>query len=1299
MSDRPIIYLVPHFHYDPVWLEDQRTYTAHAFDLVNQYLDAARQDPSFKFILSELDYLKPYWDAFPVQRPFIRQLIAEGRLELNGGYNEPNETSIHGEALIRNLLYGRIFQQGVLGITPRAYLPLDVFGHCPQLPQVLRQLGFEACIFSKDIAGVPPLCRALALDGSEIIQKHEHYWFNPQSWGEFLKDVVAGPQVNVGPQPSGLDVDLRFIGMDMQPPPRWLLGRHDQLAQQLYDFRLGLPEEYLRAVEERLAARAAELPLSSRDLAMYHPGTTISRIELKIANRLAENALFTAERFCTIAWLLGAEYPHIALDKAWRLLMFGQHHDAITGTPCDISFLDLMAMYREALEIAEQINAEVLDALAQAADTAPARGEALCALVVFNPLSWERTDICRARLTFDAPVAGFSLREASRREIMCQLISERREGDGIAEAEIAFVAPEVPALGYSVYHVVADARPPQAGELRETDRGVIENEFYTVTAAASAGGGLISILDRQTKRQLLDLSRGLLGNEIAALGEQADRRQPAWTVFTTGEQAFSKDAPARVWVERGPAMERIIVEGNAANCADRRQEIALYPGVRRIDFMTELRGYRGEHQLFAVVFPFALMGCVPVFEERFGAVARRRSTGALDFRTFQGQSLSGCALLPAQNWMELGNCLRVTARRAKKRAETGFSVGYAAVITGNSAASRAAGERLMRVLAARGVTASAFTENDDCEADRLHTTFRFHLSIAGDNARAQKLLAATPEDVRDSASKALQRPGYAFVLALEGPRESADGEPPGNAGSDARMPSLLTLARDAQSAEAAFAELEKDAADGLISLPPQSNAVDEEHAPPDDYGVALINLGNIGASVEADGTAVLTLMHTTAWPNHPWGGGKLDTFFVPEHKDHRFFYSLCPHPADWRRGEVTRRAYEFNQPLIARQCVPGKGCTASGAEAKTPAEAALPPRHSFLDLTPANVFLSALKPRGNRLAMGWKRPDGDADSLIVRVYEGHGEPARVTMSLPFGIGQVWQSNPLEARDEPARVTGGRITFDLAPYRIETLELSAQRQSLLARARFGPQREIAQPCHMRYWEHNVGPAPMGNQPVTVIMQGAPALGATTRFGMTVSNAQADADAAGMVRVTVPEGWIITPGQVPFRLIPGGEQEYELAVIIPPDAKPAYIRAEVEMYGQVYQELLAVGEMKPITAAARRGGDTIQVTVRNPNADRAQGRVDIITSLEAWGRAVGPFAKASVAPPTQGFDVEPGGEAVLTFDIRRAGALAKETGHLPSGADPSAEGADQARETDLWAYARIACHGHVQYLQVG
>src|SRR2546426_861987 len=59
--------------------------------LVKAHLDTARRDGDYKFVLAELDYLKPYWDAYPEDREYVRQLLKDGRLEFMGGtYNEPN---------------------------------------------------------------------------------------------------------------------------------------------------------------------------------------------------------------------------------------------------------------------------------------------------------------------------------------------------------------------------------------------------------------------------------------------------------------------------------------------------------------------------------------------------------------------------------------------------------------------------------------------------------------------------------------------------------------------------------------------------------------------------------------------------------------------------------------------------------------------------------------------------------------------------------------------------------------------------------------------------------------------------------------------------------------------------------------------------------------------------------------------------------------------------------------------------------------------------------------------------------
>src|SRR5690348_14239024 len=124
------VWMVSHFHYDPVWWTTQAAYTATwgapgqtanefrgdfqrtGFDLVKLHLETARREPEYKFVLAELDYLKPYWDAHPQDRAYLRTLLREGRLELVGGtYNEPNTNLTSAETTIRNLVYGVGFQR------------------------------------------------------------------------------------------------------------------------------------------------------------------------------------------------------------------------------------------------------------------------------------------------------------------------------------------------------------------------------------------------------------------------------------------------------------------------------------------------------------------------------------------------------------------------------------------------------------------------------------------------------------------------------------------------------------------------------------------------------------------------------------------------------------------------------------------------------------------------------------------------------------------------------------------------------------------------------------------------------------------------------------------------------------------------------------------------------------------------------------------------------------------------------------------------------------------------------------
>ena len=157
------MYMISHFHYDPVWWNTQAAYTSvwtedppgrcrqtHGFDLVRAHLEMARREPEYKFVLAEVDYLKPYWDTHPEDRADLRRFIADGRVEVMGGaYNEPNTNLTSPETTIRNFVAGMGFQRDVLGADPATAWQLDVFGHDPQFPGMAADAGLTSSSWAR----------------------------------------------------------------------------------------------------------------------------------------------------------------------------------------------------------------------------------------------------------------------------------------------------------------------------------------------------------------------------------------------------------------------------------------------------------------------------------------------------------------------------------------------------------------------------------------------------------------------------------------------------------------------------------------------------------------------------------------------------------------------------------------------------------------------------------------------------------------------------------------------------------------------------------------------------------------------------------------------------------------------------------------------------------------------------------------------------------------------------------------------------------------------------------------------
>jgi len=216
-------------------------------------------------------------------------------------------------------------------------------------------------------------------------------------------------------------------------------------------------------VRDDARRRGVTISTQTRDMNPVYTGKDVSYIDTKQAQRSAETAVLDAERAAALASLLGASYPHEVLDKAWRLLVYGAHHDAITGTESDQVYLDLVAGWREATDLGREVLAGAVGHLAaQAGTRADTTVDAGTAVFALNTLSWTRDGLTTVTIRYPEPGRrGVRVTDPDGTDVPAVTEAVRRHPDEtLAEITLSFSARRMPALGYRVYQVVdADTVP------------------------------------------------------------------------------------------------------------------------------------------------------------------------------------------------------------------------------------------------------------------------------------------------------------------------------------------------------------------------------------------------------------------------------------------------------------------------------------------------------------------------------------------------------------------------------------------------------------------------------------------------------------------------------------------------------------------------------------------------------------------------------------------------------------------------------------------------------------------------
>ncbi|OLF04546.1 alpha-mannosidase [Actinophytocola xinjiangensis] len=1254
------MHMVSHFHYDPVWWNTQAAYTVSwdqldfpgsprgarqlaGFDLVRAHLDLALTEPEYRFVLAEVDYLKPYWDTFPADRAVLRRLIDEGRVEVLGGaYNEPNTNLTDPETTVRNFVHGMGFQRDVLGATPATAWQLDAFGHDPAFPGLAADAGLTSSSWARGpFHQWGPMERTDTGKGDPTRMQFpsEFEWISPSGRG-LLTSYMTDHYGSGWTLDSAVDLDaaceaaygifrelkrvtgtrevLLPVGGDYTPPAKWVTRVHREFARRYVwpRFVCSLPRDFFAAVRESFTARGVDPSPQTRDMNPIYTGKDVSYIDTKQAQRAAEVAVLEAEAFAVFARLLaGAGYPDAALAKAWVQLAYGAHHDGITGSESDQVYLDLVTGWRDAHDLAADVRARSLTVLSNLVAGDGTR------VVVWNSLNHARTDVVTVRLA--EPLGGHVTVTGEDGTVLPCLVEH-------GGASVSFLAADVPALGWRAFRLATSARPGTGNQdWVAVDGLTAASDRFTVTVDPARGGGVSSLLDMRDGGCEL-IAPGRVGNELAVYAEYPSHPrfgEGPWHLLPRGPVTTSGSSAADVAVSRGPLGERITVTG-AVGPVRYTQTITVWRGVSRVDCVTTVDEFTGEDQLLRVRWPCPVPGALPVSE--VGNAVVGRGFGLIDVDSAEHPwTLDN----PAHTWFGLSSAAALRLADGALR-----PIGVAEIIV--PSLEQAALARPLAVALARCGVTSTVSAADGArygalEVDSNLPDVRIALGGAAVNAFTADVLAR--QGIADADGLRWVTPDKPLAQVW---RPSADLR-------DARALGVLVAA--GPDLPGLVESLVDDLADRVVEV----GAGDPGQPPYERRSVAVLNRGLPGFAVDTGGTLHTSLLRScTGWPSGVWIDPPRRTVpdgsnFQLQHWTHEFHYALTAGDGDWRAAGIAQTSAEFNRPLhavVTDVVTDGPG-------------GALPAAGSLLRAEPAGlVRLAAVKAAGNPLTRGSGLPADPARQVALRLVAHTGSPVSARLASDVvSFGDLTAANLLE---EPARSLPGQ-EIEVPGCDAVTVLATPAVESLVDTPVTGVLAEPTGPLFAKYWLHNRGPAPLGGLPLAVHLHPTPD---QRVLELTVASGSTDVELSGLVRLALPDGWHATPDEVPFGLPPGGHLSTTVTVTAPADPPDGRypVRASVTPagdlpggWGQTVEDVavLTVGS-PPEEGLLRLVGDPSPVRLAPGEAGRLAVRVasGARAPVAVEAALVSPWGTWELAGPRLvGAELPGGGEVELAFDV--------------------------------------------------
>ena len=168
--DSSTFYLIASSHNDIAYLDDPKgTADFRAENLIGPALDLMKIDDSFALDVESTLFLKEYLARHPERIGEVRKRVAEKRLSFGGRYTQFYEAVFGGEALARQMYFGRKWLKKTLGgdCDTRIVWDTDIPQRTLQSPQVFAKAGIKYLMIGR--FPTPGVFLWESPDGSSVI--------------------------------------------------------------------------------------------------------------------------------------------------------------------------------------------------------------------------------------------------------------------------------------------------------------------------------------------------------------------------------------------------------------------------------------------------------------------------------------------------------------------------------------------------------------------------------------------------------------------------------------------------------------------------------------------------------------------------------------------------------------------------------------------------------------------------------------------------------------------------------------------------------------------------------------------------------------------------------------------------------------------------------------------------------------------------------------------------------------------------------------------------------------------------